>query len=86
MNERAARRSRMTSELTPETPEARFARLGTWLDALNSAYFALVEKHEALHPLDIEESLCLEYRIDRVAARTDRALATWDRIGSEAAR
>ena len=83
---RAARRMGMTSDQNPETPEARFARLGTWIDTLNTAYFALVEKHEALHPLDIEEALCLEYRIDRVAARTDRALATWDRIGSEVAR
>ena len=86
MNERGARRSRMTSELTPEALEARFARLGNWIDTLNTAYFALVEKHEALHPLDIEEALNVEHRIARVAARTDLALATWERIGSEAKR
>ena len=86
MNERSARRSRMTSDQTHETPEARFARLGTWIDTLNTAYFALVERHESLHPLDIEEALHTEYRIARVAARTELALATWERIGSEVTR
>ncbi len=76
----------MTSDQTHETPEARFARLGTWIDALNSAYFALVERHESLHPLDIEEALNVEHRIARVAARTEIALETWDQIGSEVAR
>ena len=76
----------MTPENTPETIEARLSRIGTWIDTLNSAYFALIEQHEALHPLDIEEALNVEHRIARVEGRTDLALASWYRIKSEGAR
>ncbi len=68
MNERSTRRSRMTSDQTPETPEARIARFENWLRALHSAQFAI---RDALsRESDLDARIDLLQRRARIADRS----------------